>query len=274
MQGEKHLLYFTPDGLFLPRLEYENGLAAYANDARVAIDTFKTGGTPYAPNASRVFAVSSLRSISELTGGRASIREDIGKALARVNEGTRMVYLLGYYPKDENWNGKYRRIDVKLGRPGVNVAFRHGYFASERVRSYNREEVIALSRISAALRYPSDLGDIPFLLSANLEPLGQAQIRVDIQVDAGKLGLKNIDGHYIGKLYAAVFAADQKGNAVGDNWGTVDIDFAVEKHSEMMKSGIRFSVTVPYKVVRQTLKIIIYDTDSDRLGSKRHAFRN
>ena len=45
MPGEKHLLFFTPDGLFFPRLEYDNGLAAYANDARVAIDTFQTGGT-------------------------------------------------------------------------------------------------------------------------------------------------------------------------------------------------------------------------------------
>jgi VWFA-related protein len=274
MQGEKHLLYFTPDGLFLPRLDYENGLAAFANDARVAIDTFQTGGTPFAANASRVFAISSLRNISELTGGRASIREDIGKFLSRVNEGTRMTYLLGYYPNDVNWNGKYRRIDVKVNRPGLKVAFRHGYFASATVRSYNREELLAFDRMSAALRYASDLGDIPFVFSANWEPVGQPQIKVDIQVDAGKIGLKLIDGHYVGKLYAAVFATDSKGNAVGDNWGTVDIDFAVEKYQEMINAGIRFSVPVPYKIAKPSLKIIMYDTGSDRLGSRRHQFDN
>ena len=151
---------------------------------------------------------------------------------------------------------------------------RHGYFASAAIRPYDREELLAFDRMSAALRYSSDLGDIPFVFSTNLEPVGQSQIRVDIQVDAGKIGLKLIDRHYVGKLYAAVFATDSKGNAVGDNWGTVDIDFAVEKYQEMINAGIRFSVPVPYKIAKPSLKIIIYDTGSDRLGSRRHQFDN
>ena len=44
MDGEKHLLLFTENGLFLPRLENDKSLAAMANDARVTIDTFQTGG--------------------------------------------------------------------------------------------------------------------------------------------------------------------------------------------------------------------------------------
>ncbi len=150
------------------------GLAAYANDARVAIDTFQTDGTTMKSQASRVFAISSLRNISELTGGRASIREDIGKSLSRVNEGIRMGYLLGYYPNDENWNGEYRRIDVKVNRPGLRVAFRHGYFAGATVRSYNRQEFLAFDRISATLHYTSDLGDIPFVFTA-IQTVGAAR---------------------------------------------------------------------------------------------------
>lgn len=275
MPGEKHLMFFTPDGLFFPRLEYDNSLAAYANDARVAIDTFQTGGTTLAARGfSRVFAISSLRNISELTGGRASIRQDIGKALARINEGTRMVYLLGYYPKDDNWNGKYRRIEVKVRRPGIQVAFRHGYFASERVRSYNPEEVIASSRISAALGYAPDIGDLPFTMNAvaGVDPLGPPQIRVDVQVDAAKVGLKIIEGSYDGRLHAAVFSADNQGRVIGQNWGTVDIKFAADDYPEIMQSGIRFSITVPSKASRQVLKVIVYDPGSDRLGSKRFSF--
>lgn len=51
MEGTKHLLFFTGDGLFFPkgRATYDEGLAAVANDARVAIDTFQTGGLYLAP---------------------------------------------------------------------------------------------------------------------------------------------------------------------------------------------------------------------------------
>ena len=268
--GEKHLLFFTPDGLFFPRLDYDNGLAAYANDARVAIDTFQTGGMPLSASFSRVFAVSSLRSISELTGGRASIREDVGKALSRVNEGTRAMYLLGYYPQDENLNGKYRRIEVKVSRPGVKVAFRHGYFASERVMSASREEVMAMSRMSAALGYDRDIGDLPFQFTATDESiaLGAPTLRLDVKVDATKVGLKNADSVYTSKLHAAAFTADGKGKVVGQNWGAVDINFKADDFREIMDSGINFSITVPRKSSRQVLKVIVYDPATDRVGSK------
>ncbi len=44
LDGEKHLVLLTPGGLFLPALETSNGVAALANDARVAIDVVHTYG--------------------------------------------------------------------------------------------------------------------------------------------------------------------------------------------------------------------------------------
>ncbi len=270
MPGEKHLLFFTEKGLFFPRLDYGSSIAAYANDARVAIDTIQTGGTPYSRDAALVFAVSNLRNISELTGGRASIREYPDKALNRVNEGTRTVYLLGYYPKDENWDGKYRHIEVKVRRRGVNVAFRHGYFASEKVMSASPEEIMVASRLSAALGYARDISDVPFQFTVTNVPnlLTAPVLRVDVTVDAAKVGLKNVDGVYTGKLHSGAFAVDDKGKVVSEIMGAVDISFKAEDYAEIMKSGIHFSMTIPHKSSNQVLKIIVYDTGTERLGSR------
>ncbi|MBZ5495791.1 MAG: hypothetical protein LAP85_05270 [Acidobacteriia bacterium] len=60
--------------------------------------------------------------MSQQTGGRSAVYEDIGKALARTEGATRVEYLLGYYPRDDNWDGKYRHIEVKVDRPGVKVS--------------------------------------------------------------------------------------------------------------------------------------------------------
>jgi VWFA-related protein len=44
LDGEKHLILLAEQGLNLPRADYDRGLAADANDARVVIDTIQTGG--------------------------------------------------------------------------------------------------------------------------------------------------------------------------------------------------------------------------------------
>ncbi len=270
MSGEKHLLFFTADGLFLSRLEYEEGLAAFANGARVALDTFQTGGMTTSASFSRAFALSSLRNVSELTGGRAAIRQDIGQALKRINETTRAEYLLGYYPRDENWNGKYRRIEVKVTRPGVQAAFRHGYFARETVPSFNLEEALATSRIGAAAAYSADINDIVFRIQTaeREDTLGPPQLEVSLEIDARKIGLKQTESIFTGKLYIAVFCADAKGKVLGEKWGKMEINVPEERQAEIMQSGLAFSVIVPRKVPRPTLKVVLYDTASGLVGSK------
>ncbi|MGA2261733.1 MAG: VWA domain-containing protein [Acidobacteriota bacterium] len=148
MEGEKHLLFFSREGVFSPSTHYEEELAKIANDARVTIDSFQTTGVPFDLRWGQVFAIQAIRNISDLTGGQAGIYQDVGKTLASVNEATRMRCLLGYYPKDDNWSGRYRQISVRVKRPGVKVTFRRGYFASdtqfELIQPQVRDEVPSL----------------------------------------------------------------------------------------------------------------------------------
>lgn len=44
VDGEKHLVFVTDAGLFLPRLENDYSIAALASAARVVLDTLQTGG--------------------------------------------------------------------------------------------------------------------------------------------------------------------------------------------------------------------------------------
>ena len=40
-------------------------------------------------------------------------------------------YTLSYYPGNKVWDGKFRRITVKVARPGIKLHYRPGYFALE-----------------------------------------------------------------------------------------------------------------------------------------------
>jgi VWFA-related protein len=263
MEGEKHLLFFTPSGLDLPRVEYDERLAAYANDARVAIDTFQTGGC--CPPQEWL---STLRDISTLTGGRASILDYASKGLARVNETTRVEYLLAYYPKNENWDGKYRRIDVKVNRPGVKVSFRHGYYARERPPVINLAEMLSRRRITSAGADTSDIKDVPFSARAWIDDFGPLQVRVDISIRPDNIGLALVNGRHAGQLRVAIYYADGSGRYLGETWKNVNLNLSEPTYQWSLQSGLPFSIMVPFKTKKQMIKVVVYDPQNDRIGSQ------
>jgi VWFA-related protein len=290
MDGDKHLLFFTAGGLFFPRgrAEQDQGLAAVANDARVALDTFQTGGVyvpppfqsarlgrtpaPVLPQAqwSRTFALQSMRSISQLTGGRASVYEDIGKALSRVNELTRVQYLLGYYPADDRWNGEYRSINVRVNRPGLRVSFRHGYYARDTLRPYDRTEFFAYSRISAAAYHEGNLDDLPFRAGTEVITAedGKPQIRVNLEIDPAGIRFSKEGDRHVAGLRVVVFWANGRGDFLGEEWKNLDFRLLEETYRYYIGVHIPFSLTVPRVVPDQVLKVVVYDKGGDRVGSK------
>jgi VWFA-related protein len=83
--------------------------------------------------------VSGPRLLSEIatqTGGRAfaaALMGDLPSVAARIGIELRNQYVLGYYPKNQTNDGKYRHVEVKLAQPpGVSALKAHwrlGYYA-------------------------------------------------------------------------------------------------------------------------------------------------
>jgi VWFA-related protein len=71
-----------------------------------------------------------MQDMAERTGGKAFYnRNDIDNAIRRGIEDGSTYYTLGYYPSNKDWNGKFRKIKVKVAREGVKLSYRLGYFA-------------------------------------------------------------------------------------------------------------------------------------------------
>lgn len=56
---------------------------------------------------------------------------DIGWALDRIAADTSRYYVIGYQPTNTAFDGEFRRIEVRVKRPGVRVRARRGYLALE-----------------------------------------------------------------------------------------------------------------------------------------------
>ena len=78
----------------------------------------------------RMAAHGTMNDLADRTGGRAFYnRNDLDGAVRdSINDGS-TYYTLGYYPENKDWNGGFRKIQVKVRRGGAKLRYRVGYFA-------------------------------------------------------------------------------------------------------------------------------------------------
>ncbi|MBK9239387.1 MAG: VWA domain-containing protein [Acidobacteria bacterium] len=70
-----------------------------------------------------------LRNFADQTGGFAVVNStDFDRGFNRIADANSTYYVLGYSPKNAAVNERYRKISVQVGRPGVSVSARPGYF--------------------------------------------------------------------------------------------------------------------------------------------------
>ena len=75
--------------------------------------------------------VEGLRTLAVDTDGIAVIdTNDIDKGLQRIIADMSSYYLVGYYTKNAKLDGRFRKITVRVKRPGVDVRARRGYKAA------------------------------------------------------------------------------------------------------------------------------------------------
>ena len=92
---------------------------------------------PLGLSAEEVSGPKLLSEISTQTGGRAfsaALNSDLPSVAARIAVELRNQYVLGYYPKNQTRDGKYRHVEVKLAQPkglsAVKAHWRLGYYAA------------------------------------------------------------------------------------------------------------------------------------------------
>jgi VWFA-related protein len=89
--------------------------------------------------------IGTLTTLAESTDGLAIVNSnDLDANLRRIQDGTASYYLLGYYSSNGKFDGKFRKITVRVKRSGVEMRARRGY------RALTEAEVAARTRTLAA----------------------------------------------------------------------------------------------------------------------------
>src|SRR5215831_3366021 len=164
---KKNIIYFS-GGMTQTGIENEAALRAAVNmavRANVAIYTMDSRGLEAMPPGGTA-ATASLRgtamysgaavrnqldqnfasqetlvTLAGDTGGKAFLdTNDLGQVFDRVQKDTSVYYVLGYKSNNPLRDGRYRHIQVKVNRPGINLEFRKGYYAPKDYKHFNAED--------------------------------------------------------------------------------------------------------------------------------------
>lgn len=107
-----------------------------------------------------------LRTVAENSGGRAIVdTNDLERAIGEVFAENSSYYLLGYQTANAAQDGRYRRLDVRVNRPGVTVQSRKGYFTPRPPKPRKADEPEPSPLVTAMAGFLPK-GDVPMQVVA------------------------------------------------------------------------------------------------------------
>jgi VWFA-related protein len=216
----------------------------------------------------------SLRTLSDETGGFASINSnDFTGAFDRIQRDNSSYYVLGYYPANEARDGRFRKIEVKVNRPGVQVQYRKGYAASsgkpapvQPVDPKDRTPPILRELLESPLPIP---GLRLTAAAAAFKGTGtSATIHLVVHVDGRDLTFTEKGGKYEGAMDVAVIAIESRGGkSKGGFQYSLEMPLQPASYQQVAATGLRLTSSFAVPPGRYQLRIGAADATSQRVGS-------
>ena len=219
------------------------------------------------PNPSSVSGLFGERQAMELvaseTGGRAFYDSNgLDEDLRQVLEEGRVAYLLGYYPGDGTWDGKYHHVEVKLKRPGLSVLCRKGYFAAD--EPLPKDSDAALRDVARGMLEWSGIGVTLNVSSNPLEWLDQEMV---LKLDTQEIHFENKDGRWRAQLdvvFAQLSKDDRILESVKDH---VELALLPESYGAAVTQGWFYPKTVDVNPKAEKLRVVVRDCATGAVGS-------
>jgi VWFA-related protein len=218
-------------------------------------------------------AQNSLRSLSEETGGFAAVNtNDFTNAFSRVVKDNSAYYVLGYYPKNDRRDGRFRRIEVRVKRPGLDVRHRRGYTAP-RGKAPELPKTAPGDKTSAqvheALNSPLPISGLK--LRAVAVPFKGAapntDVSITIEADGSSFGFTRKDGKYVSDFEVATIAMDREGKIRDGDRNFVDFTLKPENMQKFAATGVRLSTRLHVPPGRYQIRIGAREGGTGRVGT-------
>lgn len=212
-----------------------------------------------------------LRVLSDETGGFASVNtNDLNRAFERLVTDNSAYYVLGYYPTNHKRDGRFRKIDVRVNRPGLTVRARKGYSAPRgNVKTPAAGACDAPPELRAAMSSPLPVADLPLSATATVlkEPAINATVVVSTLVGGADLELQEKNGTFRNDLQIALAAVNPLGKVFNGARDTATLLLQPDSVPRLRASGFRLISQIDLPPGRYQLRIMISESYGRRAAA-------
>lgn len=252
-----------------------NSMFSAANNGRDkfgrAMNGPRLGAAISAENSQLQNVHGAMNDMAERTGGKAFYnRNDIDNAINKSIEDGSTYYTLAYYPENKDWNGKFRKIQVKVNRSGVKLRHRLGYYAVDpkifAEQNKNQQATLfgeALSldspmatglRFDAAVIQPSEQTANKVLIKFALDPHA---ISFDYQPD----------GLHHALVDCVVQAYSNKGKLIKTEASTINASLKPDTYNNVMRTFFPCNQSIVLPPGSYSLRLGVRDDRTGLIGT-------
>jgi VWFA-related protein len=226
----------------------------------------------------RLEARQSLVAIANATGGFAlSNSNSFEHAFDRIVQENSSYYVLGFSSSNERRDGRFRKLEVRVKRPGLMVRGRTGYMAplrNERPPDPPKPSTNVSLAVAEALRSTVAMNGLPLRVFA--APFKGAErnatVVMAVEVDASQLGLVEKDGVHAGALEVSYFSLDMRNKLFPGQTQTARLTLRPDTYQQALKTGMRMVLETELPQGRYQMRVaagngqaragsVVYDLD-------------
>src|SRR5579864_4751051 len=207
-----------------------------------------------------------MATLSSDTGGKAFFdSNDFAPAFAQVQRDTSAWYALGYHSTNLARDGKYRRLTIKINRPGIKLEYRPGYYAPSDFQHSGKED----RERDLEEQLSSDLPatDMALYLDAMYFRLGENRFYVPVSLIVPGSQIPFVKGGDKDKATLDIIGAviDEVKRPIGRARETVKLN--LDQSLGARQKNIQYSTSFNLPPGKYHLKFVVRENQTGRMGS-------
>lgn len=204
-----------------------------------------------------------LRQLAGETGGTSiSSTNDAGSRLRQVNEDLHSYYLLSYTPRNPDYDGRFRQINLRVARAGMDVQARKGYYGLR--ESYDSPvleyEAPALAMLGG--KAVTDAFQTRCAAFSFPEPTKRGLVPVVVEIPAGSINflVDNAKTNYRSDFSVVVLIRNEAQKVVRKLSSHYLVSGSYDKLDAALNGNILFYKETQLEPGRYTISSMVYDS--------------
>jgi VWFA-related protein len=211
-------------------------------------------------------SVSNLETLAKMTGGKlCEFKMNLSGCYNDAQKDANHYYLVGYYTDPAKGKTGWRKLEVVVPRPHVEVRARSGYYVRSKEpdpKKFEHEDM------NTAITSPTDFTAVPMLVRWTGRAADGAKVRLNFQFNVAGPGvtIDERNNNLIGLTFAA-FAKTANGGIAGDFVEELGGQLPAAAVEKIVAHGVVFDGAISVPAGKLMVRFIVRDNLSGRLGT-------